>query len=49
MITLISLSDILSANRLKVKDSFEYSGLQSLLKETFAVNDSLCYLKYNEM
>lgn len=49
MITLISQSDILSANRLKVKDSFKYYGLQSLVKATFATNDSLCYLKSNEM
>lgn len=49
MIALISWSDILSADRVKVKDSFKYSGLHSLVKATFAVNESLCYLKYNEM
>lgn len=49
MIALISWSDILSADRLEVKDSFKYSALHSLVKATFAVNESLCSLKYNEM
>lgn len=49
MIALISRSDILPADRLKVKDSFKYSGLHNPVKTTFAVNESLCYLKYNEM
>lgn len=49
MIVLISWSDILSADTLKMKDIFKYSSLHTLVKTTFAVNESFFYLKYKKI